>query len=116
MTDMVNHPPHYDFGRYETIDVIEAWELPYHLGNVIKYVSRAKRKGREMEDLKKALWYLERYIEKREADLSSETGRFVPSLKSYGEPTEEERKKLEQEYNRAAYDYDFYQLPLFEDD
>ena len=61
-TDMVNHPPHYDFGPHETIDVIEAWELPYHLGNVVKYVSRAKRKGKEIEDLKKAAWYLDRYI------------------------------------------------------
>lgn len=60
--DMVNHPPHYAFGVHETIDVIEAWELPYHLGNVVKYVSRAKRKGKELEDLKKAAWYLDRYI------------------------------------------------------
>jgi hypothetical protein len=59
---MVNHPPHYAFGVHETIDVIEAWELPYHLGNVVKYVSRAKRKGKELEDLKKAAWYLDRYI------------------------------------------------------
>lgn len=61
--DMVNHPPHYDYGPYETIDVIEAWDLPYHLGNVVKYVSRAKRKGKELEDLKKAAWYLDRYIQ-----------------------------------------------------
>lgn len=60
--DWVNHPPHYDFGPHETIDVIEAWDLPYHLGNVVKYVSRAKRKGKELEDLKKAAWYLDRYI------------------------------------------------------
>lgn len=60
--DMVNHPEHYAFGKYETINVIEAWDLPYHLGNVVKYVSRAKRKGKELEDLKKAAWYLDRYI------------------------------------------------------
>lgn len=68
MTDMVNHPPHYDFGPHETIDVIEAWDLPYHLGNVVKYVSRAKRKGKELEDLRKAAWYLDRYIKMRETD------------------------------------------------
>jgi hypothetical protein len=62
MADMVNHPEHYAFGAHETIDVIEAWDLPYHLGNVVKYVSRAKRKGNELEDLKKAQWYLQRYI------------------------------------------------------
>ena len=66
--DMVNHPPHYNFGPHETIDVIEAWDLPYHLGNVIKYVSRAKRKGKELEDLNKAAWYLNRYIQMLEVD------------------------------------------------
>lgn len=72
MADMVNHPPHYNFGPHETIDVIEAWELPYHLGNVVKYVSRAKRKGNEIEDLKKALWYLQRYIDMREKESHSD--------------------------------------------
>lgn len=71
MADMVNHPPHYDFGPHETIDVIEAWELPYHLGNVVKYVSRAKRKGKELEDLKKASWYLSRYIDMLEKQNSA---------------------------------------------
>jgi len=63
-TDPVNHPPHYKTGGIETIDFIEAKELGYHLGNVIKYVSRAKHKGAELEDLKKAQWYLERAIMK----------------------------------------------------
>lgn len=62
MPDVVNHPPHYKTGGIETIDFIEAKELGYHLGNVIKYVSRAKHKGNELEDLKKAQWYLERAI------------------------------------------------------
>jgi len=63
-TDNVNHPPHYKTGGIETIDFIEAKELGYHLGNVIKYVTRAKHKGNELEDLKKAQWYLERAIMK----------------------------------------------------
>lgn len=62
--DPVNHPPHYKTGGIETIDFIEAKDLGYHLGNVIKYVSRAKHKGNELEDLKKAQWYLERAIMK----------------------------------------------------
>ena len=62
--DNVNHPPHYKTGGIETIDFIEAKDLGYHLGNVIKYVSRAKHKGNELEDLKKAQWYLERAIMK----------------------------------------------------
>ena len=63
-TDMVNHPPHYKAGGIETIDFIEAKELSYHLGNVVKYVSRADHKGNKLEDLKKAQWYLARAIEK----------------------------------------------------
>ena len=62
--DNVNHPPHYKTGGMETIDFIEAKDLGYHLGNVIKYVTRAKHKGNELEDLKKAQWYLERAIMK----------------------------------------------------
>ena len=62
VVDNVNHPPHYKTGGIETIDFIEAKDLGYHLGNVIKYVTRAKHKGNELEDLKKAQWYLERAI------------------------------------------------------
>ena len=62
--DMVNHPPHYKAGGIETIDFIEAKGLGYHLGNVVKYVTRADHKGNKLEDLKKAQWYLSRAIEK----------------------------------------------------
>ena len=60
---MVNHPPHYTREKIEVIDFIEDQHLPYHLGNVIKYVARAGHKGDKLEDLKKAQWYLARYIE-----------------------------------------------------
>jgi len=63
-TDMVNHPPHYKAGGMETIDFIEAKALGYHLGNVVKYITRADHKGNKLEDLKKAQWYLSRAIEK----------------------------------------------------
>lgn len=63
--DMVNNPPHYTEGGIETIDFIEAKRLDYHLGNVVKYVTRAGKKGSGMEDLLKAQWYLNRAIEKR---------------------------------------------------
>lgn len=62
--DPVNHPPHYKTGGIETIDFIEAKGLNYHLGNVIKYITRADHKGNRKEDLQKALWYLQREIEK----------------------------------------------------
>lgn len=59
--DNVNRPPHYCYAKYEVIEVIEAFELNFHLGNVLKYVLRHKHKN-GIEDLKKAKWYLERYI------------------------------------------------------
>ena len=60
--DAVNHPSHYTRGKIEVIDVIADQQLPYHLGNVVKYVARAGYKGDKLEDLKKARWYLDRYI------------------------------------------------------
>ncbi len=68
MGDAVEHPDHYGGGDnpYEVIKVIEAWGLGFHLGNTVKYVARADKKGRRLEDLKKALWYLERKIARLE--------------------------------------------------
>jgi hypothetical protein len=60
--DNVNSPTHYVTGGIETIDYIEAKSLNYNLGNVVKYVSRSDFKGRKLEDLKKAQWYLNREI------------------------------------------------------
>ena len=65
-SDHVNHPPHYTAGGIETITFIEAKDLNYRLGNVIKYVSRAEKKGDPLADLKKARWYLDREIATRE--------------------------------------------------
>ena len=62
--DVVNHTSHYTDGGIETIDFIEAKKLPYHLGNAVKYISRAGKKdqSKTIEDLQKAVWYIERYI------------------------------------------------------
>lgn len=65
--ESINHPEHYGGDNtYEAIKVIEAWNLDkcFYLGNVVKYISRAgkKDKSKEIEDLKKALWYLDRKI------------------------------------------------------
>jgi hypothetical protein len=60
--DMVNNPPHYTQGGIETIDFIEAKELSYNLGNVVKYITRSDHKGNKVEDLMKARWYLDREI------------------------------------------------------
>jgi len=61
--DPVNHPAHYKVGGIETIDFIEAKNLGYNLGNVVKYITRADHKGNKLEDLRKAQWYLTRAIE-----------------------------------------------------
>ena len=60
--DMINHPPHYKGAWFECIEVIEAYRLGYHLGNAFKYLVRHERKGAPQDDLKKALWYLDRYL------------------------------------------------------
>ena len=62
--EMVNHPDHYggEDNPYEAIKVIEAWGLGFNTGNCIKYIARAKHKGKELEDLRKSLWYLNREI------------------------------------------------------
>jgi hypothetical protein len=68
MADTVNHPPHYggESNLYEAIKVIEAWQLGFCLGNVVKYLARAGKKGALVEDLKKARWYLDREIARLE--------------------------------------------------
>ena len=61
--EAVNHPNHYAAGRkYEPIEVINDWGLGFDLGNAVKYISRAGRKGDEVEDLEKALFYIRHYI------------------------------------------------------
>jgi len=62
--EAVNHPPHYQGNGIEVIDIIESFELNFNLGNTIKYVLRAGKKGNKKEDLEKAVWYLNRELEK----------------------------------------------------
>ena len=67
--EAVNHPSHYagEKNPYEEIKVIEAWDLNFSLGNVLKYMSRAGKKSDSiLEDLKKAAWYLNREIKRIE--------------------------------------------------
>lgn len=64
MSEAVNNPSHYGGNTtYEAIKVIEAHNLGFHLGNVVKYVLRAGKKSNELEDLKKAMWYLSKKID-----------------------------------------------------
>lgn len=70
MSETVDHPDHYGGADnpYEAIRVIEAWDLGFCLGNTVKYISRAGKKDphAELEDLKKARWYLDRQIARME--------------------------------------------------
>ena len=71
--ELVNHPKHYG-GKdnpYEAIKVIEAWDLGFCLGNTVKYISRAgkKNKEKELEDLKKAMWYLQHHVDNLEKNV-----------------------------------------------
>lgn len=68
--DVVNHPSHYTDGRIEVIDFIEDKNLNFHKGNAIKYIARSGKKDprKEKEDLLKAIWYLNRLIERLSDD------------------------------------------------
>lgn len=74
--DNVNHPDHYNHGKIEVIDFIEDQHLGFHLGNAVKYISRAGRKNpdKTVEDLRKAAWYLNRQIERLEMSLGGQNG------------------------------------------
>ena len=66
MNDNVNHPAHYTDGKIEVISFIEDKHLNFHRGNAVKYIARAGKKNpdREAKNLKKAVWYLNREIER----------------------------------------------------
>lgn len=67
--DPVAHPPHYIVpGLPECIDVIEGLGLGYHVGNALKYIWRAGRKGDAVGDLRKAAWYLTREADRIERE------------------------------------------------
>lgn len=76
MNDNVNHPAHYTDGKIEVIDFIEDKKLGYHLGNAVKYISRAGKKDPDkyIEDLQKAVWYLQREIKRSTVQMSISTG------------------------------------------
>jgi hypothetical protein len=64
MADAVNHPAHYNVGKFEVVDVIADWKLNFNRGNAVKYIARAGHKdpSKEVEDLEKAMFYLRHEI------------------------------------------------------
>jgi hypothetical protein len=85
MEEKVNNPTHYHPGTYEAIKVINAWGLGFSLGNVIKYISRAGRKNgsSELEDLKKAQWYLNSAIQDLEGKIDPVEGLEYWAIKKH---------------------------------
>ena len=67
MSEAVNHPKHYggEHNPLEVIKIINHYNLNFELGNVLKYVLRADKKGNRKQDLQKALWYLQHEINKQ---------------------------------------------------
>ena len=100
MSDAVNHPSHYNQGKIEVIEFIEDKNLGFHLGNAIKYISRAGKKdpAKTIEDLEKAIWYVKRHIEtlkpeserKRPNDMNQKPlighEAFIKALSEFYEP------------------------------
>lgn len=72
MSDPINNPEHYKGRTLEVIQVIEDFDLGYRLGNAVKYILRAGKKGAAVPDLRKAIWYLEREIENRRTAIVEE--------------------------------------------
>lgn len=68
-TDPVNHPSHYTSGKIEVIEFIVDQKLDMHTGNAVKYIARAGKKNpaKEVEDLEKAVWYLNDKIKRLKA-------------------------------------------------
>jgi hypothetical protein len=81
VSSSVQHPSHYNAGKFEVIDVIEDWKLGFSLGNAVKYIARADHKGKELEDLKKAAWYVLRRISERFPELKAEMEEAMERLR-----------------------------------
>lgn len=62
--NLINHPVHYQSDGIEVIDIIDNFNLNFNLGNSIKYILRAEKKGNKKQDLEKAIWYINHELEK----------------------------------------------------
>lgn len=74
MSDLINHPSHYAYSEYEPKDVIRAWGLNFNLGSAVKYISRAGRKDDIVQDLKKAVCFIQFEIEAIEKERGYQNG------------------------------------------
>ena len=62
--NMVDHPAHYQGKSFEVIDIINDYKLNFEMGNAIKYILRADKKGNKKQDIEKAIWYLNHELSK----------------------------------------------------
>lgn len=71
LEEMVNHPTHYKAGNLEAIDILQTY-FPHNplLWNATKYILRAERKGNKTQDLRKAMWYIQRELQQEQDDAS----------------------------------------------
>ena len=93
--DLVNHPSHYETGKFECIDVMEEAlgrdvVKGFCIGNAFKYLYRAKRKN-GLEDLKKARWYLNKVISMEDEDATKEG---IRELKRYTNETNKSERSV----------------------
>lgn len=79
----INNPAHYTRGKYELTPVIEDWGLGWHLGNAIKYIMRAEHKGKTEEDLRKAIWYIERFMQYKQGEKTENKKVYDPINPAY---------------------------------
>ena len=85
--EKINHPEHYKGNKYEAIDIIDDYQLGFNLGNAVKYILRAGKKGDIAEDLKKAKWYIEHEICKlmnEQEERKEKRSKRCPECKWYG--------------------------------
>ena len=102
--DNVNRPSHYTEGRrFETIEVIEDWDLDFCLGNAVKYISRAGRKDDVTQDLRKAIWYIERRISQLQTPEAQEIHPFTEEL--YGEILKAQPQDIGLDVDDSTLDY-----------
>lgn len=91
--DNVNKPQHYNRSKLQPIEVIEDWELDFRLANVIKYIYRYRYKGKPLEDLSKARFYLERYINELERKEVPNNSKELPPILDQQDVLQEKESK-----------------------
>jgi Protein of unknwon function (DUF3310) len=67
-SESVDHPKHYNIGKFEVIDVLEDWKCGFNDGNAIKYLARFRHKGNPIDDVNKAIWYCQRLLRNLEQE------------------------------------------------